>query len=456
MGVLFDSTELRALFQLESGGPPRQYESVSSDTRTLTRGSLFVALRGERFDGADFLHDAARKGARGAVVAAGSRLPEVDLEWFPVSDTTEALGTLAGYYRGRCGARVIGITGSSGKTTVKEMLTRALSVEIETHATPGNLNNQIGLPLSVLSAPSDAEVWVLELGSSAPGEIARLTAIAAPDDAVITTVGPAHLEGFHDEEGVLNEKLDLVRGAGDGLVVVGERPERLPGSTRRLRPDVIVAGLDDGATYKPDRFEIGGEHVEFVRGGTTYRVPVGGEHHLRDALIAAATAEGVGVSSEAVARGLRTFRPLGMRGALRQVGALTVVADCYNANPESFEAAIRYCIHSFPGRRLAAVVGSMLELGATSQLAHEQIARRLLEAGFQLIVAIGHFGPAFQAVAAARNGLTVRYPESDEEVWEALNAQLEGNEVVLVKASRGVRLERVVDRIAVEYGGGGE
>lgn len=450
----FGSDELRRVFGLPRNGSERRFTSVSTDTRTLQAGALFFALKGERYDGADFLAEAAARGARGAVVPRGREVPGLDLEWFPVADPARALEALAAHYRMRRGAWVVGITGSSGKTTVKEMLALALGATRRVHRTAGNLNNKIGVSLTLLSAPEEAEVWVVELGTSAPGEIAHLTEIASPDDAVVTTVGPAHLEGLGDEAGVLREKLDLVRGASPrGRVVVGERPLSLPTAAREIRPDAVVAGLGEGCDFRPDRWEVGPAEVRFVRRGVEYRVPAGGEHHLRDAVIAVAAASALGVPSEAAASALAAYRPLGLRGALRQLGGLTVIADCYNANPESFEAAIRWCAEAFPGRRLAAVVGSMRELGARAGEAHRSVARRLVEAGFALVVAGGDFREAFAAVGPA-NGTTVVPSRDAEGMWTELASRLHGDEVLLVKGSRGERLERVIERL--ESGLGGE
>ncbi len=376
MSARFEAHEVRRALGLAASSSRIGFDSVSTDTRELRKGALFVALRGERFDGHEFLDRAARKGAVGAVIEQGHALPDLNLEWFVVPDTTRALGDLARHYRRRCAARVIGVTGSSGKTTVKEMLAGVLGAERSTHATSGNLNNQIGLPLTILGAPPDTEFWVLEMGSNAPGKIARLASIAEPDDALVTTVGPAHLEGFLDEAGVLREKLSLVRAAKlAGRIVVGERPEFLGVAAAEIRPDVIVAGLESRSDWHPDRWEIAAESAWFERAGERYEVPVGGEHHLRDAVLAAAMAEALGVGAGAIAEGLAAYRPVGMRGAIRQLGRLTLVADCYNSNPESFEAAIEYCVNAFPDRRLAAVVSSMLELGSQSAAAHERIAR---------------------------------------------------------------------------------
>jgi UDP-N-acetylmuramoyl-tripeptide--D-alanyl-D-alanine ligase len=406
-----------------------------------------VALRGERFDGAEFLGQAEQMGATGAVVSRSSRHTDVAIPLFTVADTTVALGNLARYHRRRCAARVVGVTGSSGKTTVKEMLILALGGERQVHATRGNLNNQVGLPLSILAADEDADVWILELGTSEPGEIRRLTNIAEPDDAVITTVGPAHLEGLGDLEGVLEEKLDLLRGASvSGCAVVGELPEELPTRARELRADVITAGLGAGSDFRPSEWHVGAEHAGFTIEGVDFAVPVGGEHHLRDALIAAAAAASLGVSPAGVARGLADYRPVGLRGALIQAGKLTIVADCYNANPESFAAATRYCSDAFAGRRIAAVVGSMLELGSAERAAHEQVANDLLRAGFSFIVALGAFQPAFRAISLP-DSVTVLYPESVPDAAAAVAGGLVGDEVLLVKASRGMKLERVIDSL---------
>ena len=455
MSARFEGHEVRRALGLAPSPSRIRFNSVSTDTRQLLSGALFVALRGERFDGHEFLFQAARKGAAGVVIEEGHALPDLDLEWFVVPDTTLALGDLARHYRRRCAARVIGVTGSSGKTTVKEMLAGVLGAERSTHATSGNLNNQIGLPLTILDAPPDTEYWVLEMGSNAPGEIARLASIAEPDDALVTTVGPAHLEGFGDEAGVLREKLSLVRAAKlAGSIVVGERPEILGAAATEIRTDVIVAGLGSHADWHPDHWGFGPESAWFERAGLHYGIPVGGEHHLRDAVLAAAMAEAVGIGSGAIAAGLAAYRPVGMRGALRQLGRLTLVADCYNANPESFEAAIEYCVKSFPDRRLTAVVSSMLELGSQSAAAHERVARSLIESGFSRVVALGEFRPAFDSLSRISNGMRVISVARPADAVTTLAAELTGDEVVLVKASRGERLERVVDGLAKQFGAG--
>jgi UDP-N-acetylmuramoyl-tripeptide--D-alanyl-D-alanine ligase len=453
--VIFRSDDMRRALDLSDPGAAenRSYTGVSADSRAVQPGHLFVALAGERVDGAEFLEDACARGAAGAIVPHGRELAPVDIELFAVADPLQALGSLASHYRHQQEVRVVGITGTSGKTTVKEMVACALSDSASVYRSEGNLNSQVGLPLSILSAPPGADVWVLELGASEPGEIARLTEICDPDDAIVTTVGPAHLEAFGNQETVLEEKLTLVAGARrDGFVVVGEKPPILAARAVAMRPGAIVAGLGENAAFRPERVGIEAERCWFLRDNIHYEVPVGGEHHLRDALLAVALGDALGSEPLSLATGLARFRPVGMRSAVHKVGELTVLADCYNANPESFEAAIAYCTTAFRGRRLAAVVGSMLELGDASESAHRDIARRLANAGFSLVAATGEFEPAIQAVDS-RNGTRIVHAADADAIWDRLASELTGDEVVLVKGSRGVRLERIVERLRERFGG---
>jgi UDP-N-acetylmuramoyl-tripeptide--D-alanyl-D-alanine ligase len=456
VSVTFESHEVCRALGLSRAESSRRFSSVSIDSREIERDGLFVALQGERVDGADYVPQAARRGAAGAIVPADRTFEVEGIQLFPVPDTLRALGDLARFARRRSGARVVAVTGSSGKTTVKEMIALALGEADETWATPGNLNSLTGLPLTILRASPGARFWVLEMGSNAPGEIARLTAIAEPDDAVVTTVGAAHLEGFGDLDGVLREKLSLVRGSQPaGEVVVGDVPPALPAAARRIRDDAIVAGLGETADFRPDRYETGAESARFDRAGITYALQVGGEHHVRDAVIAAALADALGVPGETAARGLSRYRPIGMRGAIVRAGPLTVVADCYNANPESFEAAIKFCESSFAGRPRSAVVSTMLELGRDAGAAHRRVAERLLGAGFQRIFGLGEFRAAFENLEAggAAPEAYVSSAASIEEVVDELAGDAADGEVVLVKASRGERLERVVEGLMSRLGG---
>ena len=445
------SDRIRDALGLDGAGRGRTYRAYAIDSREVEVEGLFFALPGARHHGFEFLEEACRAGAIGAVVPADRSPPDLPMEWFRVEDTEAALTRLAVAVRTEADARVVGITGSSGKTTVKEMVAAALAPSFVVHRTAGNRNSQIGLPLSILEAPEDAEVWVLELGTNAPGEIGALTRVAEPDDALITTVGPAHLEELGSLEGVLDEKLDLLRGASpEGTAVVGEEPPALPEGARAVRDDVVVAGLGSGVDVRPDAWETGARSVRFERRGTPFRVDAGGEHHLRDAVMTVALTEALGVGAEEAARGLSTYRPLGHRGAVEELDGLTVLDDCYNANPESFRAVVAWCVDGFGDRPRAAAVGSMLELGEVSERAHREIAELLLEAGFAPIVATGAFVPAFEAVAAGDD--RVRTAEGPREAGERLAAELSGDEVVVVKGSRGARMEEALEPLRERFG----
>ncbi|WP_420634126.1 UDP-N-acetylmuramoyl-tripeptide--D-alanyl-D-alanine ligase [Candidatus Palauibacter sp.] len=432
-------------------GEERAYAGVSSDSRTLKPGELFVALAGERHDAADFLPQAAARGASGAIVRAGRENPALPLEYFSVPDPLQALGDLAAGARRDSAATVVAITGSSGKTTVKEMVACALSEVGRVYRTEGNLNSQVGLPLTILRAPPDADTWVLEVGASEPGEIGRLAEIARPDHVVITTVGAAHLEFFGDVTGVLREKMRLAQGAsGRGALIVGEEPDVLPAAARAHRADAIVAGIGPGADFAPDEYVAGPDRIEFRRGEMRVSMGVGGEHHLRDALIAAAVAEALEVPPAAAARGLSRYQPLGMRGAIRRIGRLTVLADCYNANPDSFRAAIAQVRRLLHGRRGAVFAGSMLELGPEEARAHRDIGDELQAAGFDVIAATGLFRSVPFDGASARSVIRAEDPAT---AIAAFGEALAGDEVVLVKGSRGARLERVIDDLEARFGG---
>lgn len=448
----FEGHEVRRATGAAGGDPSGSYSSVAIDSRSVERGALFFALPGARVHGVTFLDQAIRRGATGAVIPTDADVGRSDVDLFRVPDTLRALGDLARFARRRAHVRVIGVTGSSGKTTVKEMLAVALGEGASTWATPGNLNSLTGLPLSIIRADPGADFWVLELGSNAPGEIARLTAIAEPDDAVVTTVGMAHIEGFGDLSGVMREKLALLRGAQPGgCAVVGDQPEELPAAARQVRADVVVAGLGSKADVRPSSYETGAESSRFEFEGETFQLSVGGRHHVQDAMLAVAVARRLGAPLPEVARGLARYRPVGMRGALVRAGPLTIVADCYNANPDSFDAVIRYCEQAFAGRPMTAVVGSMLELGERSAPAHERVARHLIEAGFSTVYAFGAFRTAFDGLEAP--GAVIERPETLREAVESIRSHGRIGEVVLVKASRGERLERVVDGLREQANG---
>jgi len=431
-----------------SGPRGLHFTGVGTDTRHLTPGTLFVALKGDRFDAHAFLEQARANGAAAAVVRRGT--PAIaGLPFFEVEDTLTALGLLARARRRRLppGSPVVAITGSSGKTSTKEMVRAVLATTYRVHATGGNLNNLVGVPLTILGAPADAEALVVEAGASVPGEIPKLRDIIEPTIAVITNVGYAHVEGFGSLAGVMQEKVSLAEGGSVRTAVVGTDPPELAAEARRRAP-TIVAGTGPGAQVRPDAAELDeGGHPRITWRGHTVTLPVIGFHQIENAMLALAVGQETGADATRSVGALAGVQLPGGRGAMLTFGesGLTVIDDTYNANPGSLHWAVKLA-HWLAGRRqrpLAVVVGSMLELGGESAKLHAAAADEITRLRPALVAAVGDFVPAFEPHRAALGDRLIT-AESVDALGPRLKAALHGNEIVLLKASRGVALERVL------------
>jgi UDP-N-acetylmuramoyl-tripeptide--D-alanyl-D-alanine ligase len=431
------------------------YPSIATDTRGLKPGDLFVALIGEHHDGHAFLGRAAAAGARGAVVQTVPDGAPDTMRYYVVPDTVEALGTLARFRRRRLGARVCAITGTNGKTTTKELLRGVLSTQYRTHATAGNFNNLVGAPLTLLAAPVDAEIIIAELGTNAPGEIARLAGIVEPDAAIITGIAPGHLEGLGDLEGVLREKTSLLAWLPVGApAVVADDPASLAERARALLGNVAVAGITERADAALRGTDLGLDEegrVRFHWQGRKVQLQLRGRHNASNALLALALGRAWDVPAGAAAAALEALESPKLRAELHRYGNLVVIADCYNANPGSVEAAIDL-LAAMPKRGgRVAVLGSMLELGRESEQMHRGAASAIAERDIDLIVATGAFAEAFRSLGRPR-GSQVIIEDDPLAAWEELRPRLTGSEVVLLKGSRGVALERLLPRLE-ETGG---
>src|SRR5262245_29424027 len=390
---------VRTALGLQGGSADISFTRIATDSRTIEKGQLFVALKGERFDAHDFIADVAAKGARGAVVErAPDNLPS-DFLLYTVPDTLRALGQLGTHRRRVLQARLVAVLGSNGKTTTKEILRALLSARYRVHATTGNLNNLIGTPLTLLAAPDDAEIIVAELGTSVPGEIARLAEIVEADAAVVTAISQEHLEGLGDLRGVLEEETALLPSLPqDGLAVVADELPELAAAARAKASRVAVAGWSDRADayLRAKRVDLDANgHVTFEWQGRDVWLPLRGRHNARNTLVALGIALHFGVDPDAALAKLKELQPARMRGEVREYGALKVIVDCYNSNPASLTAAIDL-LSSMPhqGRRVA-IVGSMLELGAESAELHRKAAEEIAECNFDIVVATGEFATAF-------------------------------------------------------------
>lgn len=444
--------DLQTIAQLTAGrlapaGARATVSGISSDSRTVREGELFVPLRGANFDGHDFLSQAVRQGAVACLseeMVAGLPVPVIMVE-----DTLRALGDLAAGFRQEFSLPVIGITGSSGKTTTKEMLAAILGQVNPGLKTEGNFNNLIGLPQTIFRLDASHHWLVLEMGMSARGEIARLAQIAVPDVGVITNVGEAHLETLHGLDGVARAKGELYVSLRPGATAVinadDERVVSLPvaNGVRRL-----LYGLGPQAQVRGEAVEVGGDRVGFLLCLPEERFPVrlqlAGRHNVHNALAAAAAASALGVPGAVIARGLEAFRTLAGRMEAVQLDGITLLADTYNANPLSVKAALLALDEMGGAGARVAVLGDMLELGSQAAALHREVGEVVARRA-DLLIALGSLAGAI-AEGARQAGMPeaqIRIVPSHEEAVAVLQQLLRPGDRVLVKGSRGMRMERI-------------
>jgi UDP-N-acetylmuramoyl-tripeptide--D-alanyl-D-alanine ligase len=425
-------------------GEADEYTTLGTDTRGLIPGALFVALEGERFDGHGFLAAARDAGALGAVVRTGTP-PTAGLRHYEVADPRHALGALAAERRRAFPGPVIAITGQNGKTSTKEMVAAALGTRWRTHRTAANNNNMVGVPLTLLSVPDDSEAMVIEAGANAPGEIPRMREIIDPSIAVVTSAGAGHLEGFGTVATVIEEKLALTRDV--PLAVVGVIPPVLAdGARARGARRVITAGVS-GAEVMPDAVDLLPDgRARLAVDGHRFTLAARGLHQAGNAMFAWAIARELDLDRAAVAAALETFTLPSGRGELLQSGRLTILNDGYNANPESFGATIVLARAMRAKRRLVFVAGTMRELGGASRELHRRVLRDLVALAPEVLALVGEFVAVRDEVTASFAGEVLAAPDADT-LAPLLAATLRGDELVVLKASRGAALERVLPAI---------
>lgn len=445
------------------GDPDALIMGISTDSRTLPSGYMFWALKGERHDGHDFVEKAFSNGAAGAVIEKGRRVCGEGL-LVEVDDTLKALGDLASWWRSRLGARVAAVTGSAGKTTTKEMLFEVLSVCGQSLKTEGNLNNLIGLPLTILRMKRDHVFAVLEMGMNVPGEIRRLTEICRPDVGLITNVGMAHLEGVGDIEGVARAKTELVEVISPSATVVLNGDDQLLMKTALpYGKRIITFGLGAGNQVRAEEIrESGGKTLFRLRvgdGHTEVALGMSGIHNVRNALCAAAGAHVLGADLYAVKEGLERSKPVKgrlMRVALR--GGALLMDDTYNANPLSLKAALD-TVKSIAGARGGSLIvglGDMRELGKESQTAHMEAGRMAASLGPKYFLVTGEFSESMVrgAVEAGMKAERIRRFDAPEDMGSYIAEILSEGDVVLLKASRKIGLDRAA-AVLVEKAPGG-
>ena len=453
--------------RLLSGAAEAVVNGFSIDTRTLRPGDLYFAIRGERFNGHAFLQEALAKGALGAVVSTApagiSPVALADRVLVAVGDTTRGLQQVARQIRRLSAASVVAITGSAGKTTTKEITAAFLASAHDVMRSGGNLNNHIGLPLSLLELRHGADVAVVELGMNHAGEISRLVAIAEPDVRVWTNVAEVHTEFFPSIEAIADAKAEILERASAGTVLVANADDpRVMTRARSFPGRLITFGFgraDVRAVDVQDRgLEGTSSLLQTPAGETRWEVPLPGRANLANALAAAATAVNFGIPVETLGEIARGLKPAAHRGEVVTLpGGVTVLDDAYNSNPRALQAVLRVVASDASHSRRVAVLGEMLELGEQSIALHEECGRSAAAANLANLLSVGGEPARALAAAAVEAGMpaeSVRYfPNSVEAAAEAA-AMVSPGDLVLVKGSRGIRMETVVDRLAARLGRG--
>jgi UDP-N-acetylmuramoyl-tripeptide--D-alanyl-D-alanine ligase len=443
-----------------AGDRRREFTGVSIDTRSLKPGDLFVAIRGERFDGADFAQAAVEAGAAGLVMPRGRSSPDVrDGVVIEVDDTIAALQALGHAVRVESGSKVVAITGSAGKTTTKEVTAEFLAARYRVIRNRGNFNNHIGLPLSLVELRERPEIAVVELGMNHAGEISTLVRIAEPDVRVWTNVGEAHLGFFASVDAIADAKAEILERANARTVLVANADDdRVVARARRFKGRLVTFGIDRPADVRAARIVDRGvegtsARIETPGGAVELTTPLIGRPNLGNVLAAAAVAIEFDVPLDAIAERASRLKPSSHRGEIvRLANGATVIDDSYNANPTATRRALEVLAAGGATRRIA-VLGEMLELGDSAEALHQEVGRAAAKANLDVLLTVG--GPpaaalSASAVAAGLGRDRARHFATSDEAAAAAVALIGPGDLVLVKGSRGVQTDRVVERLKAE------
>ena len=434
-GVIRDITGGVCTCELPSG----EITAITTDSRTITPGCIFAAIPGARVDGHDFIASA---GEQGAACVLCNRAVEADVPQIIVPDTQEALRHIAAFYRSQFDFPFVGVTGSVGKTTAKEMIAAVLSARFETLKTEKNFNNELGVPLTLFRLREEHQAAVVEMGISGFGEMTRLADMVRPEIAVFTLIGDSHLEFLGDRAGVLRAKSEMISGMLEDAVVIANGDDILLREHDFCRRTILF-GLGENCDVraveeKADGIDgmrcviLSGErHIEA-------HIPAFGRHMVYAALMGAAVGIALGLTDEEIARGISRYETVGSRGRILETGHITVLDDCYNANPTSCRAALE-SLSMLQGRKVA-ILGDMLELGDNGPALHREVGEYAAELGIRVLAC----GPISRATAEVGDGL---WFETPEELMSVLGENICEGDCVLVKASHGMHLERIVEAL---------
>jgi UDP-N-acetylmuramoyl-tripeptide--D-alanyl-D-alanine ligase len=437
--------------------PPGVIANISGwsiDSRTISPGDCFFALRGPAHDGHDFVASVFARGAKAAIVERDSRAVGLQLQ---VPDTTVALQTLGTTARRTWGGTVIGVTGSAGKTTTKDTIAALLSTTYATGRNMGNLNNHLGLPLSILRLPDESKVAVLEMGMNHEGEIRDLAGIARPQIGVVTNVGWAHTENFADSvEGVARAKSELIQALPrEGTAVLNADDERVRRFAKLHSGKSVLFGFAEDAEVRAENVTLTPEGAQFRALGVDFESPLAGRHGVSNVLAGIAVAHTMGIAPERLREAVRSLTPGNMRGERSLRNGITIINDCYNANPEAMRSMLEL-LRDTPAARRVAVLGEMLELGREAGALHRNIGRFAAEQGIHAVIGIRGAGRWMvdEAIAAGLSGGAASFFETPEQAGEFLRGFLKPGDAVLFKGSRGVHVERALEGAFAEEAAG--
>ncbi|MFO7294654.1 MAG: UDP-N-acetylmuramoyl-tripeptide--D-alanyl-D-alanine ligase [Clostridia bacterium] len=440
--------------RLVKGDAEGSVAGVSTDSRTIKPGELFVCLIGDRFDGHDFIHQAAQKGAKAVLI-------QRNIDWIPenvsvieVDNTLAALERLAGYYRRKFNIPVVAVTGSTGKTTTKDMICNVLSAHYSVLKTEGNLNNEIGLPLTLFRIQRHHEVAVVEMGMSGFGEIHRMAEAALPCVGVITNIGVSHIEKLGSRENILRAKLEIFDYfPGNGVAVLNGDDDMLWKVKGRFPFGVKFFGTGQDADFRAVDIITGGQGTSFklISGDEEhlFELSLPGRHNVYNSLAAIAVGRLFGISFGEMKEALRAFKPGNMRlNILKTQQGVVVIDDVYNASPDSMKAALSV-LKDMPATRRIAVLGDMLELGDYAEEGHREVGRAVVESKVDVLITRGHSSRwiGMEARAAGMPPSSIYHCSGNKDVIDLLDTIVQSGDTILVKGSRGMKMEEVVSHL---------
>lgn len=435
---------------------PMVFSGVSTDTRKIKDGNIFIALKGEIFNGNDYIPEASEKGAALCIVDE-IKYEEDMLQAFTsvilVKDARRALLDLAKYYRSKLSLKVVGITGSTGKTSTKDLVAAAIGARKKVFKTKGNYNNDIGLPLMIFELDQSYEVAVLEMGMNHLGEIHRLAEVAAPDIAMITNVGISHIENLKTRKNILKAKMEITDFFHSGNALIVNYDNDLLRTIDKVPYKLLKVSTEEQAAYTAESINLQEEAVSFSVSGENssfrFEIPVPGKHNVSNALLAIACAKELGITFEEINEGFRNLEFTSMRLDIIRTESYTILNDCYNASPDSMVAAIDV-LCNLQGDRKIVVLGTMKELGEEAYEAHKKVGAYAKEKGVDILVAVGDFKKAYEDGYGSSKGFQ-GFEESSEAV-KYLHMTLKEKDAVLVKASRTMKFENIVKELQIKNG----